>query len=112
MGLTDPARPATTDCFGNLRLPFLTEGLLHQLADLREHGCTLALRSGALGGVGRDDNGRLAGWPDDGDAVARVLAICACLVGYAPARGQFGPEALTAGEARLHPKPPFVARRL
>src|SRR5258708_38676678 len=93
MGLTDPARPATTDCFGNLRLPFLTEGLLHQLADLCDHGCTLALRSGALGDVGRDANGRLAGWAADGDVVSRMLSVRACLVGYALARGHFASQA-------------------
>lgn len=101
--ICQPAALGVTDCLSTERVP-------HEFADFREYGSSLALWAGALGDVGCDDNGQLAGRPKDSDVIARMLAIRTRFVGYAPARGQLRPQAIKAGEVRLHPPRELVAR--
>ena len=62
----------------------LSEGFLYHSPNLGKHSCALALRACALGDVGGDDDGRLAGRPQHSDVVGRMLAVRASLIGGAP----------------------------
>lgn len=87
-----------------------TDRVPHEFADLREYGGSLAFRAGAPRDVGCEDNGQLAGRPEDSDVIARMLAVRTGLVGSAPTRRQLRPQAIKAGEVRLHPPRELVAR--
>jgi hypothetical protein len=72
-------RPYAPSSISSVQEGTLTSRRHHEPPDLREHIVALTLRTSALRDVSRDDYGRLAGGPEYGDVVVRILAIRARL---------------------------------